>query len=93
MLSFFDYLRERVREAVLAGVQDAVEILEHEPFEPKLPSQTEKNATLQPPRPARLSMATGTTTDEKLPPPRKRGPGRPRSNGKAESGGRRKKKP
>lgn len=82
MLTFFDYLRERAREAVLAGVRDALEALEQPSIEP---SESETKASFQFRRLTELGAESRSATEEKLPPPRKRRPGRPRKNPKAES--------
>ena len=80
MLTFFEYLRACAREAVVAGVRDALEQLE----EPSIdPSQTETKASFQFRRTAELGAESRKVNEEKLPPPRKRGPGRPRKNPKA----------
>ncbi len=87
MLTLFEYLRRRAFEAVIDGTQDALEFLESQKNFDQ--SETAKNAlahrsetpslqdTSRASRDGRPGEA-GSTDDQPLPPPRRRG--RPRKN-------------
>ena len=86
MLTFFDYLRQRAYESVLAGAQEALEFLEsqknrREPkSEPKLPAPRLESGAEPPANQVENSPAQKNVPedeDDLLPPPRRRGkPGR-----------------
>ena len=93
MLTFFDYLRRRAFESVLAGAQDALAVLESQknrsepkPGEPRLPAPAPASQAGPPPKQpdnhspqGRLSLAD----DDPLPAPRHRGRPDQRRNGKS----------
>ena len=87
MLTLFEYLRRRAFEAVIDGTQDAVEFLESQKSFDQ--NEAAKNAIAHRSATASLQDSTrpgsevqsgkaGTTDDQPLPPPRRRG--RPRKN-------------
>ena len=93
MLTFFDYLRQRAFEAVVAGVNDAFEYLDsHKSFDSARLPKPQKSGSSKPTEgePANESPASGShrssqsdgitkSASDKPLPPRKRG--RPRKSG------------
>jgi hypothetical protein len=83
MLTFFDYLRQRAFESVLAGAQEALELLEsqknrgkppkHESNLPDLRLIAQAGPVAQPPENNRHEGVHSRDDDELLPPPRRRG--------------------
>ena len=93
MLTFFDYLRRRAFESVLAGAQDALAVLEsqknrNEPKsgEPRLPAPAPASQAGPPPSKSENRAPQGRLSlvdDHPLPPPRHRGRPDHRRNGKS----------
>lgn len=92
MLTFFDYLRQRACDAVLAGAREALDILEsqqHPTESTELAAKTSTRslelllgeASQQDEHTATLP-ASSAVTEERLPPARRRGRPRQKTRGK-----------
>ena len=83
MLTFFDYLRQRAFESIMAGAQEALELLERESSHsrPETPATRRTPAALAPPEsPAEMNTNNHSSAnrllgedDDPLPAPRRRG--------------------
>lgn len=79
MLTFFDYLRQRAFESVLAGAQEALDVLEKQQdrgkrsAEPKLSGPSEESPAEGSTKARKPASGPSTEGDDPLPPPRRRG--------------------